>query len=395
MAFRYRLRLDVSQLPGCERHCSDARFVWNLALEQANCWRPGRGPTPGSAERHRQLAEARVGSWLGTGSSSVQQQALRDFDQALRNWWAGTHHRPRWRKQGVDEGFCVRDVKVRRISRKWAEFHVPKVGWVRFRLTRPLGAHGMARVTRDRAGRWHVSFSAPQPPVGRTATSRAVGIDVGVAHAVTTSAGDHLDVPGLRPGEQARLLRLERKQARQTKGSNRGARTKHAIAALHARAADRRRDWVEQTSTRLVVDHDLIVFEDLRVTDMLRSARGTVASPGRNVRAKAGLNRRIAASAWSRLVRRTTEKASASEGCEVVRVDPRHTSQRCSVCGHVDPGNRPSQAVFCCLDCGHAENADTNAAKNILAAGLAATARGGRPEVGAPGEARTNRQEAA
>jgi transposase len=253
----------------------------------------------------------------------------------------------------------------------------------------------MARVTRDRAGRWHVSFSAPQPPVARTNSGRAVGIDVGVAHAVTTSTGDHHDVPGIRPGEQARLLRLERKKARQCKGSNRRARTKHAIAVLHARAADRRRDWAEKTSTRLVVDHDLIVFEDLRVTDMLRSARGTLASPGRNVRAKAGLNRRIAASAWSLLVQRTTEKALASEHCAVVRVDPRHTSQRCSACGHVDPGNRPSQAIFSCLDCRHADNADVNAAKNILAAGLAATARGGRPEVRVPGEARTNRQEAA
>jgi putative transposase len=395
MAFRYRLRPDLSQLPGCERHSTDSRFVWNLALEQANCWRPGCGQTPDRAERQRQLAEARAGSWLGSGSSSVQQQALRDFDQALRNWWAGTHGRPGWRKKGVDEGFCIRDVKVRRISRKWAEVHVPKVGWVRFRLTRPLGPHGMGRVTKDRAGRWHVSFSAPQPPVVRTATGAAVGIDMGVAHAVTTSAGDHLDLPGLRPGEQARLLRLERQKARQRSGSNRRARTKHAIAVLHARATDRRKDWAEKTSTRLVVGHDLIVFEDLRVKDMLRSARGTVESPGRNVAAKAGLNRRIAASAWSRLVRRTTDKAAASEGCEVVRVDPRYTSQRCSVCGTVDPGNRSSQAVFCCLGCGHADNADVNAAKNILAAGLAATARGGRPEVGAPNETRTTRQEAA
>jgi putative transposase len=395
MAFRYRLRPDVSRVPGCERHCADARFVWNLALEQANCWRPGRGPTPGSAERFRQLAEARVGSWLGKGSSSVQQQALRDFDQALRNWWAGTHGRPRWRKEGVDEGFCIRDVRVRRISRKWAEVHVPKVGWVRFRLTRPLGEHGMARVTKDRSGRWHVSFSAPQPPVVRTATGAAVGIDVGVTHTVTTSARDHYDVPDFRPGEQARLLRLERKKARQREGSKRYARTKHAIAVLHARATDRRKDWAEKTSTRLVAGHDLIVFEDLRVKDMLRSARGTIESPGRNVAAKAGLNRRIAASAWSRLVRRTTEKAAASRSCKVVRVDPRHTSQRCSACGHVEPGNRPCQAVFYCLACGHADNADVNAAKNILAAGLAVTARGGRPEVGAPGEARTNRQEAA
>jgi transposase len=394
VAYRYRLYPTATQLSGCQRHCGDARYVWNLALEQANWYRPGR-PTPGSAERNRQLAEARRESWLGTGSSSVQQQTLRDFDQALRNWWAGTHRRPRWRKQGLDEGFCIRDVSARKVSRKWAEVQVPKVGWVRFRLTRPLGPHGMARVTKDRAGRWHVSFSAPQPPVDRTATGSAVGVDLGVAHTATTSTGTHHDIPGLRPGEAARLLRLERKKARQTKGSNRRARTKHAIAALHARAADRRRDWAERTTTSLVADHDLVVFEDLRVKDMLRSARGTVENPGHNVAAKAGLNRRIAISAWALLVRRTQDKAGASEGCRVVLVDPRHTSQRCSVCDHVDPGNRPSQAMFACQSCSHAEHADVNAAKNILAAGLAATARGGRPAVRAPRETRTTRREAA
>jgi putative transposase len=113
------------------------------------------------------------------------------------------------------------------------------------------------------------------------------------------------------------------------------------------------------------------------------------------VRAKAGLNRRIAAAGWSTLIRRTTHKAAASAGCQVVLVDARHTSRRCSACNHLDPGNRTSQATFRCLACGHADNADINAAKNILAAGLTATARGGRPEVRAPDEARTTRREAA
>lgn len=394
MAFRYRLYPTPDQAGMLARHCGDARYVWNLALEQANSYRAGR-PTPGSTERFRQLAEARKGSWLGKGSSSVQQQALRDFDQALRNWWAGTHRRPRWRTQGIDEGFCIRDVKVREISRKWGEIHVPKVGPVRVRLTRPLGAHGMGRVTKDRAGRWHVAFAAPQPAVLRQPGGGAVGVDLGVVHTISTSAGEHLAIPGLRPGEAARLLRLERKKARQMKGSNRRARTKHAIAVLHARAADRRKDWAEKTSTGLVADFDLVVFEALKVQDMLRCARGTAENPGRNVAAKAGLNRKIAASAWAFLVRRTQDKAGTTEDCQVVLVDPRHTSQRCSVCDHVAPGNRPSQATFACLACGHAEHADLNAAKNILAAGLAATARGGRPEVGAPCEARTTGREAA
>ena len=138
MAHRYRLTPESAQLERLARHCADARYVWNLALEQANYWRPGRGSTPGSAERLRQLAEARRGSWLGEGSSSVQQQALWDFDRALQNWWGGSHRRPRWRQAGLDEGFCVRDVTVVRLNRRWATINVAKLGPVRFRLSRPL-----------------------------------------------------------------------------------------------------------------------------------------------------------------------------------------------------------------------------------------------------------------
>ena len=263
MANRYRVYPDRSQRSMLSRHCADARYVWNLALEQANCYRPGR-PTPGRAERSLQLGEARRETWLGEGSSSVQQQALRDFDQALCNWWAGTHRRPRWRKAGIDEGFCVRDVRVEQLNRRWATLQVPKIGPVRFRLSRPLPTeHGMARVTSDRSGRWHVSFSAPQPVVDREPTGRAVGLDAGVIATVSTSEGQMLHAPGLRPGEARRLRRLQRKLARQQNGSKRRANTKAAIATLKATEADRRRDFIEQTTTTLVRSFDLIAVEDL------------------------------------------------------------------------------------------------------------------------------------
>jgi IS605 OrfB family transposase len=252
----------------------------------------------------------------------------------------------------------------------------------------------MARVTQDRAGRWHVSFAAPQPAIDRSVTGATVGVDLGVVHTISTSNGHQEKIPGLGPAEAGRLLRLQRRLARQQQGSQRCARTKHAIAVLHARAADRRRDWVEKTSTRFVRDYDRVVFEDLRVKAMLRSARGTIAAPGRNVAAKAGLNRRIAASAWATLVRRTGQKADASPGCEVVLVDPKGTSRECFACGHTAAENRLSQAVFCCVACGHSDHADVNAAKNIRARGLRVPARGGRPD-GAPSETRTPGQEAA
>jgi putative transposase len=389
MAHRYRLVPTSAQAVVLARHCADARYVWNLALEQANFWRPGRGPTPGPAVRQRQLAEARRETWLGSGSSSVQQQALRDFDRALANWWAGTHRRPRWRKKGIDEGFCVRDVKVQRLNRRWATLHVPKCGPVRFRLSRPLPAeHGMARVTLDRSGRWHVSFAAPQPVLERAPTGAAVGLDAGVVATVTTSDGQMFHAPGLRPGETQRLRRLQRKLARQEKGSRRRTKTKTAIARLKAREADRRRDFIEQTTTALVRDFDLIAVWDLAVKSMVRSAKSTIATPGVNVAAKRGLNRAISAQGWSMLRRRLEEKATTC-GVTVVAVNPAHTSQRCAVCGHTCPENRKSQAVFRCRACGHEANADVNAAVNILAAGLAVTARGGVSRRRGPDEART------
>jgi putative transposase len=167
------------------RHCDDARLVWNLAAEQQSWWRPGGASAPGSAERQRQLAEARgTEPWLQEGSSSVQQQALRDFDRAMAAFFepGNPAGRPGFRSKRGNQGFVIRDTKVRRLSRRWGEVHVPKCGWVKFRWTRALpGKPGMARVNLDRSGRWHVSFPSPQAAVDRQSAGVAVGIDRGVA----------------------------------------------------------------------------------------------------------------------------------------------------------------------------------------------------------------------
>jgi len=107
---------------------------------------------------------------------------------------------------------------------------------------------------------------------------------------------------------------------------------------------------------------------------MTRSARGTIAQPGRNIRQKAGLYRGILASGWGVLVRRLEDKAPG----RVERARPAYTSQRCSACGHAAADSRESQALFRCTACGYAGNADVNAASNI-AAGHAVTARGRSP----------------
>jgi len=357
-------------------HCRHARFVWNLAVEQQQFWQPGRR-VPGYNEQSAQLTEARAEhDWLGVGSQTVQQQALRDFAQAMRNFFAGTHRRPSWRKAGVHEGFRQIGLKPRHIeklNRRYGRVWVPKVGWVRFRWTRVMPKVVKSyRVTRDRAGRWHVAFAHIPGPIPGPGDGSVVGVDRGVTVSAALSTGELLHTPSLTRGEQTRLRRLQQRLARAKRGSNRRQRTKLAIAKLQAREADRRRDWVEKTTTDLARRFHIIRVENLDVQAMTRSARGTVDHPGVRVAQKRGLNRAISRQGWGRLVARLDHKAAD----RLERVPAAYTSQRCCACGHIAPENRKSQAVFACVACNAGPyNADVNAARNI-AAGRAVPAQG-------------------
>lgn len=358
-----------------ETHCGHARFVWNLAVEQHSWYRKSKGPAPRYAEQNRQLTEARQEfDWLAAGSRMVQEQALRDFDQAMAGFFRGTHRIPGFRKQGRSEGFRIagKEFQVRQVNHRWSEVRIPKVGWVRFRRSRPVPDAKSYRVTLDRAGRWHVAFTAIPVPIPASGTGEVVGVDRGIAVSAALSTGEMLSCPGLRPKERERLVRLQRRLAKARRGSNRRKRAKAAVARLRARETDRRKDWAEKTGTSLARRFDVIRFEDLRIGQMTRSARGTVEKPGKRVRQKAGLNRGIVEMAWGLLVARTEQKAPG----RVEKVNPAFTSQRCSACGHVATGSRESQSRFACVACGFTANADLNAARNI-AGGRPVTARGG------------------
>lgn len=159
------------------------------------------------------------------------------------------------------------------------------------------------------------------------------------------------------------------------RGSNRRKAAKARLARVHTRNSDRRKDWTEKTSTDIARRHDTIRIEDLKVRNMVRSARGTVENPGRKVRQKAGLNRSILNAGWSLFAQRLQDKAPG----RVEKVNPRFTSQRCSACGHVDSNSRKSQALFDCTACTYVGNADLNAARNI-AAGHAVRGEAGLPD---------------
>jgi transposase len=375
---RYRLNPTTEQEAILRQHCAHARYLWNLAVEQQSWWRPGRRAAPGYVAQATQLTQARAEyGWLREGSQMVQQQALRDFAQAMANFYAGTHGKPTWRKEGRHEGFRIVAVKpdhIRRLSRRAGEVWIPKAGWVRFRWSRTVPAAKSYRVTRGCAGRWHIAFAAIPQTIPAPGTGKVVGVDRGVVVSAALSTGELLHCPSLHPTEQARLRLLQRRLARAQPGSRRRAGIKTGIARLRAREADRRKDWAEQTTTDLARRFDIIRIEDLNITSMTRSAKGTLANPGRNIRQKAGLNRGVLASGWGLLARRLQDKAPG----RVEKIPPAFTSQQCSECGHVAADSRESQALFRCTACRYTEHADVNAAKNI-AAGHAVTARGRSP----------------
>src|ERR1700730_120828 len=225
---RYRLYPTPAQEAVLRDHCEHARYVWNLAVEQHSHWDPGRASAPGYLEQCRQLTAARAEHpWLAAGSQTVQQQALRDFSQAMAAFFdpANPAGRPTWRKAGRDEGFRIvgrgRQWDVRRVARRVGQVWVPKAGWVRFRLSRPVppGAKSY-RVTRDRAGRWHIAFAVIPEPVPAPGNGQAVGIDRGVIVSAALSTGEMLHCPALTVRERMRLRRLQRRLAPAKRGSD-------------------------------------------------------------------------------------------------------------------------------------------------------------------------------
>ena len=321
-------------------------------------------------------------AWLREVHSDVIGRSLRNLDRAFGRFFAGKAAFPCRHRKGERDSFrlCQRHVKnrstgrvhvsveVRELSRWWGEVKLPKLGWVRFRFSRPVvGEIGHVTVMRTPLG-WEVSLCTEDGVVEtlKRQVGPVVGVDAGVAVSFATSDAEFHRVLHPGPGERERRLRLERRLARQRKGSRRRERTKRQFARVRAWDARRRQDCLHALTTSLAREHALIAIEDLRVRDMTRSARGTIEEPGVNVAQKAGLKSGGSRQGWGEFRRQLSYK-SDEHGVTLVAVPPQHTSRRCRACGHVTAGNRESQAVFRCLSCGHTEHADSHAARNILA----------------------------
>ncbi len=225
----------------------------------------------------------------------------------------------------------------------------------------------MKNATVSRQGdHWYVSIQVEQavPEPVHSHPDGQIGLDMGIATTVTTSDGDRLDMPSLDALER-RIRRLQRAASRKEKHSSNWRKACNRVARLKERQADIRRDWQQKTSTTLSTKHAMVAIEDLNVAGMSASAAGTVEEPGKNVAAKSRLNRGILEQSWGQL-RWMLEYKAGWNGGELIPVPAAGTSRTYSQCGHEAAENRKTQSGFKCVNCGHAQNADVNAAINIL-----------------------------
>ena len=253
--------------------------------------------------------------------------------------------------------------------------HLHGLGAVKVRLHRQLRGTPKAITVAREGRRWWLTVRCVDVPWEPLApTGRSVGIDLGVAAVIATSDGT-LITEG-RYGQRAarRLAVAQQNLSRKRRGSARRRKAVERVAGAHRCVRNQRKDLAHKLSRRLVNEYDLIVHEDLQVANMVHRPTPKPADDGsflpNGAAAKGGLNRSIHDAGWAQLLSFIAYKAEDA-GRDVIAVDPRHTSLRCSQCGHVAAENRVTQATFHCQSCGHQAHADINAAINILRAGRA------------------------
>jgi putative transposase len=404
-----RLYPTDAQSAQLEAQGHTTRAVWNLLHEWYTWGGHGRGSSrrPCSAEIDRQLRAARIDplpgwEWLANLPAQATQQVLKHYLLAWDRFFEGSARRPRFKRRAYGLAVDVpqaSQLRIVRLNRRRGEVTIPLVGRVRFSWSRSLPGNPVAcpgritgaRLIRDRLG-WHICFRIRQPvKAGPPPPGPPIGIDRGVVHALVLSDGRNFDMPSLlSPGEKNRLLKLQRRLGRQRAARIAGApitarelRTYHHIGALRARQARRRKDWLHKVTTALAKNHGMLAVEDLHVSRMTRSARGNVVAPGRNVKAKSGLNRSILAMAWGTTEQMLRYKAPLYGGV-LVSVPASYSSQTCADCGQVAADSRKNRDVFRCVSCGHQAPADANAARVLLSRGLA-TLNGTAPGHGVAG----------
>ena len=355
------------------RFAGSCRFAFNkaLALQKAR-YEKGEKKL-GYAGLCKLLTEWRNSmetAWLADAPVHPLQQTLKDLERAYSNFFAKRADFPRFKKKGQSDSFRYPDPKQIKLDQPNSRLFLPKLGWLRYRDSRDvLGVVKNVTVNQS-CGKWYVSIQTEREVALPLPQGGAVGIDMGVAQFATLSDGTfYVPLNSFKRHEVA-LRKAQQAMSRKTKFSNNWKKAKARVQKIHSRIGNARRDYLHKTSTTISKNHAMVCIEDLQVRNMSKSAAGTSDAPGKNVRAKSGLNKSILDQGWFEFRRQLDYKLAWSGGW-LIAVSPRNTSRTCPCCGHVSADNRQTQARFACVECGFEENADVVGAINVLRAGHA------------------------
>lgn len=386
-AYKYELKPNGEQQRNMRRFAGSCRFVFNKALAMQKALYEQGEKKLGYAGLCKALTAWRNDqdtAWLADAPVHPLQQTLKDLERAYTNFFAKRADFPRFKKKGMGDSFRYPDAKQFKIDAGNSRVFLPKLGWIRYRNSRDMLGTPKNITVSSNGGKWFVSIQTEREiaePVHPSAS--IIGIDVGITRFATLSDGSFIEPLNTFRKHEQRLARYQRAMSRKTKFSNNWKKAKAKVQKLHTRIANVRRDFLHKTSTTISQNHAIVCIEDLQVRNMSKSAAGSSEAPGKNVRAKSGLNKSILDQGWAEF-RRQLEYKQAWRGGDVLAVPPRNTSRTCPCCGHVSAENRQTQAKFACVDCGFEENADLVGAINILAAGHAVLACGGMAQSGRP-----------
>jgi putative transposase len=277
---------------------------------------------------------------------------------------------PKFKKKGMKDSFRYpQGVKV---DSEKHRVYLPTIGWVKYRGHRPIEGIIKHATVSYKAGHWYVSIMVEYEPVPKIHPfpNNHVGLDLGVVKTIATSNGVSYRLPKTIQEIESKIKATQRKIARCVKGSHRRNKLKLKLQKLWCKLSNVRNNFLHQTTTDICKNHAVVVVEDLYVTGMTQSAKGTVTRPGKGVTQKRRLNRNILKQGWGIIVGQLSYKLKWFGGHPLITVNAAYTSQTCAVCGVRDRRSRVKQSVFQCTHCGHTDNADYNAAKVILSKGV-------------------------
>lgn len=358
------------------RFAGCCRVVFNKALALQKEAHERGDKKPGYAALCKLLTGWRHASetlWLAEAPTHPLQQALKDLERAWTNFFAGRAALPRFKKRGHGDSFRYPDAKQIRLDEPNSRLFLPKLGWLRYRKSRAVQGVVKNVTVSASCGKWFISIQTEREvpePVHACGQETAVGIDLGIARFATFSDGSFFAPLSSFKHHENALRRAQQRLSRKVKFSRNWWKAKARVQRIHARISNVRRDFLHKATSIISKKHALVFMEELQVKNMSRSASGTKKNPGKNVKAKAGLNKAILDQGWYEFRRQLQYKLEWLGG-KLFTVPPQYTSQTCPECGHVNKENRKTQAKFSCVRCGFQENADVVGAMNILRAGLA------------------------